>query len=66
MEMFTCHTCRVAKCHLHDLAGLPDRHVNKVYDGDENLCKDHHCETTIDSSNKFCYKACAVLNDCGI
>ena len=24
--------------------GLPDRHVDKVYEGKENLCRDHHCD----------------------
>ena len=37
--------------------GLPDRHVDKVYDGKDNLCADHNCETVLDRSNKFCYKA---------
>lgn len=37
--------------------GLPERHVDKVYDGKENLCKDHHCDTTLDTDNKYCYKA---------
>ena len=39
--------------------GLPDRHVDKVYDGKDNLCKDHHCESHVDSDNKLCYKATA-------
>ena len=39
--------------------GLPDRHVDKVYEGKENLCKDHNCETVLDSDNKYCYKATA-------
>ena len=37
--------------------GLPERHVDKVYDGPTDLCADHSCETVIDSDNKFCYKA---------
>ena len=32
--------------------GLPERHVDKVYDG-LNLCADHSCETVLDSDNKF-------------
>ncbi|MEC7750155.1 MAG: ferrochelatase [Myxococcota bacterium] len=39
--------------------GLPDRHVDKVYDGPDNLCNDHHCDERLDSDNKFCYKATA-------
>jgi protoporphyrin/coproporphyrin ferrochelatase len=39
--------------------GLPDRHVDKVYEGKENFCKDHHCETILDAENKYCYKATA-------
>jgi ferrochelatase len=39
--------------------GLPDRHVDKVYEGASNLCADHHCETVVDSDNKYCYKAAA-------
>ena len=39
--------------------GLPDRHVDKVYEGADNLCKDHHCETVLDTDNKYCYKATA-------
>jgi ferrochelatase len=37
--------------------GLPDRQVDKVYEGKGNLCKDHQCESQIDSDNKYCYKA---------
>lgn len=36
--------------------GLPERQVDKVYN-DGSLCKDHHCETELDESNYFCYKA---------
>ena len=36
--------------------GLPDRHVNKVYEGSD-LCSDQPCETEINDANKFCYKA---------
>jgi ferrochelatase len=39
--------------------GLPDRHVDKVYEGKENLCKDHNCETVLDADNQYCYKATA-------
>ena len=39
--------------------GLPDRHVDKVYEGKENLCRDHHCDERVDEENKFCYKATA-------
>ncbi|MGM0480211.1 MAG: ferrochelatase [Bacteroidota bacterium] len=35
--------------------GLPDRHVDKVYD--TGLCEDQPCETEINEENKFCYKA---------
>ena len=37
--------------------GLPDRQVDKVYEGADNLCKDHHCETVLDEETKYCYKA---------
>ena len=37
--------------------GLPERHVDKVYNGADDLCGDHQCETVLDESNKFCYKA---------
>jgi ferrochelatase len=57
----------VAQAHKHDISsfdhvvmsyhGLPDRHVDKVYEGSENLCKDHHCDELIDRDNKYCYKA---------
>lgn len=36
--------------------GLPDRHVDKVYEGSD-LCTDQPCETEINEANKFCYKA---------
>ncbi len=36
--------------------GLPDRHVDKVYEGGD-LCSDQPCETEINDKNKFCYKA---------
>jgi ferrochelatase len=35
--------------------GLPDRHVDKVYD--TGLCEDQPCETEMNELNKFCYKA---------
>ena len=35
--------------------GLPERHVDKVYDN--SLCKDNNCENGITNLNKFCYKA---------
>lgn len=40
---------------LFSYHGLPVRQVDKVYDDD--LCADHNCETVLDDSNKFCYKA---------
>lgn len=36
--------------------GLPDRHVDKVYEGSD-LCSDQPCETEVNEKNKFCYKA---------
>lgn len=36
--------------------GLPERHVDKVYEGDD-LCTDQPCESEINEKNKFCYKA---------
>ena len=41
---------------LFSYHGLPERHVNKVYD-DGIPCADHDCETEITEENKFCYKA---------
>lgn len=35
--------------------GLPERHVDKVYDS--GLCTDQPCETELNEHNKFCYKA---------
>lgn len=35
--------------------GLPERHVDKVYDS--GLCSDQPCETEINDHNAFCYKA---------
>ena len=37
--------------------GLPERQVDKVYEGDEKLCKDQSCEHQVDANNKYCYKA---------
>jgi ferrochelatase len=41
---------------LFSYHGLPERHVNKVYD-DGIPCKDHNCETELTEDNKYCYKA---------
>ncbi len=40
---------------LFSYHGLPERHVDKVYDS--GLCSDHDCEHEITEENKFCYKA---------
>lgn len=40
---------------LFSYHGLPERHVDKVYD--DGLCADHNCENEITDENKFCYKA---------
>ncbi len=40
---------------LFSYHGLPERQVDKVYDDD--LCKDHDCETRYERDNQFCYKA---------
>lgn len=37
--------------------GLPERHVDKVYEAKTDLCADHKCETVLDDTNKYCYKA---------
>ena len=37
--------------------GLPERHVDKVYLGAEDLCAHHDCESKQDEDNKYCYKA---------
>lgn len=37
--------------------GLPERQLDKVYDGDSDLCANHNCEHEVDETNKFCYKA---------
>lgn len=41
---------------LFSYHGLPERQVDKVYDGSD-LCQDQPCETQINDDNKFCYKA---------
>jgi len=40
---------------LFSYHGLPERHVDKVYDN--GPCRDHNCENEITEENKFCYKA---------
>jgi protoporphyrin/coproporphyrin ferrochelatase len=40
---------------LFSYHGLPERHVDKVYE--EGLCADRDCEHEITEENKFCYKA---------
>lgn len=40
---------------LFSYHGLPDRQVDKVYDG--SLCEDHACESEITEMNRYCYKA---------
>ncbi len=41
---------------LFSYHGLPERQVDKVYDGTD-LCGDQPCETEVNEKNKFCYKA---------
>lgn len=41
---------------LFSYHGLPNRQVDKVYEGEE-LCSDHDCEHELNDTNKFCYKA---------
>jgi len=41
---------------LFSYHGLPERHVDKVYEGTD-LCTDQPCETEMNEDNKFCYKA---------
>ncbi|NBV68601.1 MAG: ferrochelatase [Flavobacteriia bacterium] len=41
---------------LFSYHGLPERQVDKVYEGTD-LCGDQPCESEINESNKFCYKA---------
>lgn len=43
---------------LFSYHGLPERQVDKVYDGSD-LCSDQPCESEINAHNKFCYKATA-------
>ncbi|MBL6657774.1 MAG: ferrochelatase [Flavobacteriales bacterium] len=40
---------------LFSFHGLPERHVDKVYD--EGLCQDNDCEQGVTEANQFCYKA---------
>ncbi|TRX53679.1 ferrochelatase [Fulvivirga sp. M361] len=40
---------------LFSYHGLPERHVDKVYD--DGLCTDRDCEHEITEENKYCYKA---------
>ncbi len=40
---------------LFSYHGLPERHVDKVYN--DGLCEDQPCETEINNENKSCYKA---------
>ena len=57
----------IDRASIHDLStfdhvvfsyhGLPQRQVDKVYDGVNDLCKDEPCENEINERNKFCYKA---------
>jgi protoporphyrin/coproporphyrin ferrochelatase len=41
---------------LFSYHGLPERQVDKVYEGTD-LCKDQPCDSAINEKNKFCYKA---------
>jgi len=41
---------------LFSYHGLPVRQVDKVYK-DGTLCEEHNCETEINETNKYCYKA---------
>ena len=43
---------------LFSYHGLPNRHVDKVYEGSD-LCSDQPCEDEINEKNKLCYKATA-------
>ena len=40
---------------LFSYHGLPERHVDKVYD--DALCQEHDCEHRVTDENKYCYKA---------
>ena len=37
--------------------GLPERQVDKVYEGADDLCASHDCEHGLDGTNQYCYKA---------
>lgn len=41
---------------LFSYHGLPERQVDKVYEGTD-LCEDQPCESEVNDKNKFCYKA---------
>ncbi len=41
---------------LFSYHGLPERQVDKVYEGSD-LCSDQPCELEVNDKNKFCYKA---------
>lgn len=41
---------------LFSYHGLPVRQVDKVYK-DGTICEEHNCETEINETNRFCYKA---------
>ena len=41
---------------LFSYHGLPEKHVDKVYEGDD-LCSEAPCETEINDKNSLCYKA---------
>jgi protoporphyrin/coproporphyrin ferrochelatase len=41
---------------LFSYHGLPERQVDKVYEGTD-LCSDQPCELEVNDKNKFCYKA---------
>lgn len=41
---------------LFSYHGLPEKHVDKVYEGD-SLCSEAPCETEINDKNSLCYKA---------
>lgn len=42
---------------LFSYHGLPERQVDKVHGLETDLCIDQPCETEINDTNKFCYKA---------
>lgn len=42
---------------LFSYHGLPVRQVDKVYEGETDLCSDQPCESQINEFNKYCYKA---------